>query len=223
MSYYACKSFQSFILVFTSVFVVDFFMWAWVSWFPLVFFLHFSGREPLALSGHLFFVLPNQQCQCTKHWVQPVAWPNLSYSFCCFPVPVLVLILCTLCWLNLDDFKYDTLVCFVAVLLFSSSIFIDVCILTVDLYLNHYLLLHELFGLLIALSNIEQIRIQHEIYPDNTYQASRQVLVVSDLEIRDRLALSKINKFLYQYSSDSIPRQSHASMVQKLLLIIFVF
>jgi len=77
-------------VIYTSIYVRFcsrfFFMWAWVSWFPLVFFLHFSGREPLALSGHLFFVLPNQQCQCTKHWVQPVAWPNLSYSFCCFPV-----------------------------------------------------------------------------------------------------------------------------------------
>jgi len=59
-----------------------------------------------------------------------------------------------------------------------------------------------------------QIRIQHEVYPDNTYQASRQVLIISDLEIRDRLALSKINKFLYQYSSDAVPRQSHASMVR---------
>jgi len=59
----------------------------------------------------------------------------------------------------------------------------------------------------------EQIRIQHEVYPENTVQASRQVLIISDLEIRDRLALSKINKFLYQYSSDALPRQSHASMV----------
>jgi len=60
----------------------------------------------------------------------------------------------------------------------------------------------------------EQIRIQHEVYPDNTLQASRQVLIINDLEIRDRVALSKINKFLYQYSSDAIPRQSHANMVQ---------
>jgi len=59
----------------------------------------------------------------------------------------------------------------------------------------------------------EQIRIQHEVYPDNTLQASRQVLIINDVEIRDRLALSKINKFLYQYSSDAVPRQSHASMV----------
>ena len=65
----------------------------------------------------------------------------------------------------------------------------------------------------------EQIRIQHEVYPDDTYQASRQVLVITDLEIRDRLALSNINKFLYQYSSDAIPRQSHASMVRTSQLI----
>jgi len=71
-----------------------------------------------------------------------------------------------------------------------------------------------------ALCN-EQIRIQHEVYPDNTFQASRQVLVMSDLEIRDRLALSKINKFMYQYSSDAIPRQSHASMVRMSLSTVF--
>jgi len=70
-----------------------------------------------------------------------------------------------------------------------------------------------LFGSLVTLCN-EQIRVQHEVYPDNTLQASRQVLIISDLEIRDRLALSKINKFLYQYSSDALPRQSHANMVR---------
>jgi len=64
----------------------------------------------------------------------------------------------------------------------------------------------------------EQIRVQHEVYPDNTLQASRQVLIISELEIRDRLALSKINKFLYQYSSDALPRQSHANMVRTSLL-----
>ena len=82
---------------------------------------------------------------------------------------------------------------------------------------EHLLCCLWLFGTFVT----EQIRLQHEVYPDNTFQASRQVLVISDLEIRDRLALSKINKFLYQYCSDAIPRQSHASMVWTLLLTIF--
>ena len=57
------------------------------------------------------------------------------------------------------------------------------------------------------------MRMQHEVYPDDAIQASRQVMLISEIEIRDRLALSKINKFLYLYSSESMPRQSHANMV----------
>jgi len=60
-----------------------------------------------------------------------------------------------------------------------------------------------------------QVRLQHEVYPENTVQASRQILLVHELEIRDRLASSKINKFLYQYTSESLPKQSHANMVSK--------
>uniref|UniRef100_A0A1B6D799 Autophagy-related protein 2 n=1 Tax=Clastoptera arizonana TaxID=38151 RepID=A0A1B6D799_9HEMI len=60
---------------------------------------------------------------------------------------------------------------------------------------------------------LNKVRFQHEIYPDNTAQASRQVFLVHEVEIRDRLASSQINKFLYQYSSEARPRQSHANMV----------
>lgn len=52
------------------------------------------------------------------------------------------------------------------------------------------------------------------MYPDNTKEASRQILLVSEFEVRDRLASSRINKFLYQYSSESRPKQSHANMVR---------
>ena len=58
-----------------------------------------------------------------------------------------------------------------------------------------------------------QVRFQHEVYPDNTFEASRQVLAIGDIEIRDRLAHSHINKFLYQYCSEARPRQAHANMV----------
>ena len=57
------------------------------------------------------------------------------------------------------------------------------------------------------------MRFQHEVYPQTTTQASRQVLTVGEIEIRDRLAHSHINKFLYQYCSEARPRQAHANMV----------
>ncbi|XP_066992632.2 autophagy-related protein 2 homolog A [Anabrus simplex] len=60
---------------------------------------------------------------------------------------------------------------------------------------------------------LNKVRFQHEVYPENTAQASRQVLLISELEVRDRLASSQINKFLYQYSSEARPKQSHANMV----------
>ncbi|XP_078034719.1 autophagy-related 2 isoform X1 [Augochlora pura] len=59
---------------------------------------------------------------------------------------------------------------------------------------------------------LNKVRFQHEVYPDNTVEAARQILLISDIEIRDRLASSQINKFLYQYSSESKPKQSHANM-----------
>ena len=61
---------------------------------------------------------------------------------------------------------------------------------------------------------LSKVRLQHDVYPENTSQASRQVLLVNDVEIRDRLASSKINKFLYRYSSEMMPRQSTANMVR---------
>ena len=59
---------------------------------------------------------------------------------------------------------------------------------------------------------LNKVRFQHELYPENTHEASCQVLHVHEIEVRDRLASSSINKFLYQYSSESKPRQSHANM-----------
>lgn len=43
---------------------------------------------------------------------------------------------------------------------------------------------------------------------------SRQVFIVQELEIRDRLASSQINKFLYLYTSESMPRRAHSNMVR---------
>lgn len=61
--------------------------------------------------------------------------------------------------------------------------------------------------------HFNKVKFQHEIYPENAQQASRQVLLIHEFEIRDKLSSSQINKFLYQYSSESNPRQSHANMV----------
>ncbi|CAL7949589.1 unnamed protein product [Xylocopa violacea] len=59
---------------------------------------------------------------------------------------------------------------------------------------------------------LNKVRFQHEVYPENTTEAARQILLINEIEIRDRLASSHINKFLYQYSSEARPRQSHANM-----------
>lgn len=42
---------------------------------------------------------------------------------------------------------------------------------------------------------------------------SRQVFIVQELEIRDRLASSRINKFLYLHTSERMPRRAHSNMV----------
>lgn len=41
----------------------------------------------------------------------------------------------------------------------------------------------------------------------------RQVILIQDFEIRDKLASSNINKFLYLYSSEAMPKQHDANMV----------
>jgi len=61
--------------------------------------------------------------------------------------------------------------------------------------------------------HLNKIRLQYEDYPEHTEQASRLVVLVQDVEIRDRLAHSQINKFLYQYTSEACPKQSHANMI----------
>ncbi|XP_037072369.1 LOW QUALITY PROTEIN: autophagy-related protein 2 homolog A-like [Pollicipes pollicipes] len=45
------------------------------------------------------------------------------------------------------------------------------------------------------------------VYPEDTEEARRLVLVANDVEVLDRITSSDMNKFLYQYSSESCPRQ----------------
>uniref|UniRef100_UPI00398F3EA5 autophagy-related protein 2 homolog B-like isoform X2 n=1 Tax=Pristiophorus japonicus TaxID=55135 RepID=UPI00398F3EA5 len=67
-----------------------------------------------------------------------------------------------------------------------------------------------------------KVKFQHEVYPQTGYDVdpgsterpiSRQVFIVQDLEIRDRLATSQMNKFLYLYSSKELPRKAHSNML----------
>ncbi|XP_061552088.1 autophagy-related protein 2 homolog B isoform X1 [Phycodurus eques] len=68
---------------------------------------------------------------------------------------------------------------------------------------------------------LSKVRFQHEVYPEDQEASgslaeqpvSRQVFVVQDLEIRDRLASSQMNKFLYLYSSKEMPRKAHSNML----------
>lgn len=61
---------------------------------------------------------------------------------------------------------------------------------------------------------------QHETYPPNCEQVSRQVLLINEVEVLDRLTSSPYNKFLYQYTSESTPKQTYASMVSINFLLI---
>uniref|UniRef100_A0A8C9ZHY2 Autophagy related 2A n=1 Tax=Sander lucioperca TaxID=283035 RepID=A0A8C9ZHY2_SANLU len=49
--------------------------------------------------------------------------------------------------------------------------------------------------------------------PSGEQPLSRQVFIVQELEVRDRLASSQINKFLYLYTSESMPRRAHSNML----------
>ncbi|XP_032261770.1 autophagy-related protein 2 homolog B isoform X3 [Phoca vitulina] len=69
---------------------------------------------------------------------------------------------------------------------------------------------------------LSKVKFQHEVYPPCKpecdsglleHPVSRQVFVVQDLEIRDRLATSQMNKFLYLYCSKEMPRKAHSNML----------
>ncbi|KAJ6656924.1 hypothetical protein lerEdw1_002925 [Lerista edwardsae] len=70
---------------------------------------------------------------------------------------------------------------------------------------------------------LTKVSFQHETYPSSAAEKpvlelgeqplARQVFIVQELEIRDRLASSQINKFLYLYSSERMPRRAHSNML----------
>uniref|UniRef100_A0A8D2IVI6 Autophagy related 2A n=1 Tax=Varanus komodoensis TaxID=61221 RepID=A0A8D2IVI6_VARKO len=71
---------------------------------------------------------------------------------------------------------------------------------------------------------LTKVSFQHEAYAScppekpatelEEQPLARQVFLVQELEIRDRLASSQINKFLYLYSSEGMPRRAHSNMVR---------
>lgn len=61
--------------------------------------------------------------------------------------------------------------------------------------------------------HLNKVRFSHEQYPTTTEQASRQVLLITELEIRDKLAISNINKFLYHPTVGFRTRQGNNHMV----------
>nr|XP_039262248.1 autophagy-related protein 2 homolog A-like [Styela clava] len=58
--------------------------------------------------------------------------------------------------------------------------------------------------------HLTKVRCQFEQYPEDTFEANRTVLIISDFEIKDKLQSSQINKFLYRFHSEASPRQAHA-------------
>ncbi|XP_062051867.1 autophagy-related protein 2 homolog A isoform X3 [Lepus europaeus] len=73
---------------------------------------------------------------------------------------------------------------------------------------------------------LSKVSFQHEVYPAEPAAGaaapgpeleerplSRQVFIVQELEVRDRLASSQINKFLYLHTSERMPRRAHSNML----------
>ncbi|XP_029812574.1 autophagy-related protein 2 homolog A isoform X2 [Suricata suricatta] len=73
---------------------------------------------------------------------------------------------------------------------------------------------------------LSKVSFQHEVYPAEPAPCpaapgqeleerplSRQVFIVQELEVRDRLASSQINKFLYLHTSERMPRRAHSNML----------
>ena len=59
---------------------------------------------------------------------------------------------------------------------------------------------------------LSKISAQHELYPEDNREASRQILMIKSFEVRDKLENSDINKLLHLYSNKLRPRQSNANM-----------
>ncbi|XP_013861327.1 autophagy-related protein 2 homolog A [Austrofundulus limnaeus] len=71
---------------------------------------------------------------------------------------------------------------------------------------------HESYPVAVAGQDGEGVAVAG-VLPNGEQPLSRQVFIVQELEVRDRLASSQINKFLYLYTSESMPRRAHSNML----------
>lgn len=60
---------------------------------------------------------------------------------------------------------------------------------------------------------LSKIKFQYELYPKDADQSSRQILVINNIEVKDKLLTSEFNKMLYLHTSPSKPKQYYANMV----------
>lgn len=65
---------------------------------------------------------------------------------------------------------------------------------------------------------VSKMRFSHETYPTHTKQASRQVLLIKEIEIRDKLAVSQIKKFLYLPKDELKKGTQHMVVIKALHL-----
>ncbi|KAL5272819.1 hypothetical protein ACHWQZ_G000851 [Mnemiopsis leidyi] len=60
---------------------------------------------------------------------------------------------------------------------------------------------------------VSKMKLRFEQYPETALQIFRVCLILTDIEIRDKMGSSNFNKFLYQYSTDDNPRPSRTPML----------
>jgi len=48
---------------------------------------------------------------------------------------------------------------------------------------------------------LNNMSLQHEVYPENYKESSRQIIVIKSFEVRDRLETSDINKMINLYTN----------------------
>ncbi|KAH9496155.1 hypothetical protein Btru_012170 [Bulinus truncatus] len=68
------------------------------------------------------------------------------------------------------------------------------------------------FNVLMEL-DLNKIRFRYEVYPNHTKQASRFKLLVNNIEVRDRIKSSEVNKLLVKLVDKEHPEQSSAYML----------
>lgn len=74
---------------------------------------------------------------------------------------------------------------------------------------------HRRYDILIEIQ-FTKMRFSHELYPNLAPQASRQVLLIRKIEIRDRLACSQIKKFLYLPDEELMKGSMHMVVIKAL-------